>query len=107
MSPSTCFTPSDMKPQDRITSSTPWVCAQSSMKVRKGRPASGITGFGVVYVSGRRRVPSPPASTSACTLPADPLVGEAGRDERIAVQEVAAVDDERDAHALLHLARPV
>src|SRR4051794_35814331 len=37
------------------------------MKLRKGRPASGSTGFGVVSVSGRRRVPAPPASTSACT----------------------------------------
>src|SRR3954453_7646294 len=70
------------------------------MNVRKGRPASGITGFGSVSVSGRRRVPSPPASTSACTarLPADALVGEAGRGEQLAVEEVAAVDHQRPAH---------
>ena len=37
------------------------------MNVMNGRPANGITGFGVVSVSGRSRVPSPPARTSACT----------------------------------------
>ena len=37
------------------------------MNVRNGRPANGITGFGVVSVSGRSRVPSPPARTRACT----------------------------------------
>ena len=45
----------------------PCECTQSSMKERNGRPASGITGFGVVSVSGLSRVPSPPASTRACT----------------------------------------
>ena len=61
------MTASDMKPHERITSSAPCECTQSSMKERNGRPASGITGFGVVSVSGLSRVPSPPASTSACT----------------------------------------
>ena len=60
------MTSSDMKPQERITSSTPWERTQSSMNDRNGRPASGITGFGVVSVSGLSRVPSPPASTRAC-----------------------------------------
>src|SRR5881409_3378534 len=30
-----------------------------------GRPATGMSGFGRLYVSGFRRVPSPPASTTA------------------------------------------
>src|SRR5918992_2163324 len=108
MSPSTRFTSSDMNPQERITSSTPCECTQSSMNDRNGRPASGMTGLGVVCVSGRSRVPSPPASTSACTpLPADPLVREACPLELLAVEEVAAVDDERHAHPVLHVVRPV
>src|SRR5215207_3724685 len=108
MSPSTAFTASDMKPQERIASSTPWERVQSSMKERKGRPASGITGFGVVRVSGLSRVPSPPASTRACMpLPADPLVGESGVHESFAVEEVAAIDHQRHAHAALDLAGPV
>src|SRR3954468_1344721 len=128
------------------------------MKLRKGRPASGSTGFGVVSVSGRRRVPSPPASTTACTSgssrgvvrgypivgsyrgdrgpsmarpgaadarapsreepltgygrrnvggTADALVCEAGGHERVTVEEVASVDDQRVAHTLLDLAGPV
>src|SRR3954467_11231641 len=32
----------------------------------KGRSTSGTTGWGTVEVSGRRRVPSPPARISAC-----------------------------------------
>src|SRR5918994_4534629 len=108
MSPRTALTASDMNPQERITSSTPWECAQSSMKLRKGRPASGITGFGVVRVSGLSRVPSPPASTRACMpLPPDPLVGESGLHERLAIEEVAAVHHQRHAHAALDLAGPV
>src|SRR5918994_2980742 len=98
MSPSTRFTAPDMNPHDRITSSTPCERDQSSMNDRNGRPASGMTGFGVVYVNGRSRVPSPPARTSACTLPADPLVGEAGPLEPLAVEEVAPVDHERNPH---------
>ena len=43
------------------------------MYVMKGRFASGSTGFGTVVVSGRSRVPSPPARISACmTLMAGP-----------------------------------
>src|SRR5436853_3258483 len=74
------------------------------MKLRNGRPASGMTGFGSVSVSGRRRVPSPPASTSACTatgLPADALVRETLLLEEGTVEEVAPVDDERLAHPVL------
>src|SRR5918999_6198112 len=103
MSPSTLLTAPDRKPHDRITSSAPWRRSQSSMNDRNGRPASGITGLGVVRVRGLSRVPSPPASTSACTrLPADPLVCETGLDERVAVEEVAPVHHERHAHPALH-----
>src|SRR5919202_5019868 len=112
MSPRTACTASERKPSDRIASSTPCAWSQSSMKLRNGRPASGSTGLGVVSVSGRRRVPSPPASTSACisgpTLgrdgrgdvgcAADTLVREARCDERVAVEEVAAVDDQGVGH---------
>src|SRR4051812_46620902 len=99
MSPSTSCTPSDRKPHDRITSLTPCERSQSSMKVRNGRPASGITGLGTVRVSGRRRVPSPPASTSACIgSAAYALVAEAGLLQRLGVEEVAPVDDQRHAH---------
>src|SRR6266480_6624218 len=89
------------------------------MKVRKGRPASGITGFGTESVSGRSRVPSPPARTSACNSArprdgllrpaetlgraADALDGEARRGQKLRVEEVASVDDDRPAHALLDL----
>ena len=38
----------DRNPQESTTSSTPCPCSQSSMKDRNGRPASGITAFGVV-----------------------------------------------------------
>src|SRR5919197_1990810 len=93
------------------------------MKVRKGCPASGITGFGTDSGSGRSRVPSPPARTSACksaglrhgllrpgaeaTRASDALECEAGRAKQVGVQEVAPVDDQRARHALLHLAGPV
>src|SRR5205823_7202150 len=93
------------------------------MKVRKGRPASGITGFGTESVSGRSRVPSPPARTSACksarlrhrllrpagevARPPDALEREAGRAEQLHVEEVAAVDDQRARHPLLDLTPPV
>src|SRR3954452_5100499 len=87
----------------------PWRASQSSMKVRNGRPASGMTGFGVVRVKGRRRVPSPPASTSACIRPLAPhaLVRVAGAGEELAVQEVASIDDEWLPDAVLYLAVPV
>src|SRR3954451_17175579 len=108
MSPRTALTASDMKPQERITSSTPCECAHSSRNERNGRPASGFTGFGVVRVSGLSRAPAPPASTRACMpLPADPLVGESGLDELLAVEEVAPVHHQRHAHAALDLAGPV
>ena len=36
------------------------------MKAMNGRSTSGTTGLGTVEVSGRSRVPSPPARISAC-----------------------------------------
>src|SRR5947209_214853 len=106
-SPSTSETDSERYPHDRSTSSTPWCMSQSSMNDRNGRPARGMTGFATVRVSGRRRVPSPPASTSACMSAADPLVFEAGTTEQLGVEKVAPVDDQRVRHPLHHLARPV
>ena len=50
---------SDMKPQARIASVTPWPFSQSIMKARNGRSTRGMAGLGMVSVSGRRRVPSP------------------------------------------------
>src|SRR5512146_1544776 len=92
--------PSAMNPHDRITSSTPWLRSHSSMNVMNGRLTSGTTGLGIVDVSGRSRVPSPPTRMSACTerLPADALVDEPGvaRDRRI--DEVAAVDQNLAGH---------
>src|SRR5438270_1050651 len=77
------------------------------MNDRNGLPASGMTGFGSVSVSGRRRVPSPPARTSACMSAADALVHVPRAAEQLAVEEVAAVDDERIGHPPLDLAGPV
>src|SRR5919204_5426195 len=103
-SPSTSSTACAKKPHESSTSSTPWPLSQSSMNVRNGRPASGITGFGTVWVSGRRRVPSPPASTSACiSSAADALVREAGPHQLVAVEEVAAVDYQRLLHPVPHV----
>src|SRR5919197_1268513 len=79
------------------------------MKLRKGRPASGMTGLGTVSVSGRSRVPSPPARTNACISCSAPhaLVRETCRGERLAVEVVASVDDERRLHDVLYIVRPV
>src|SRR3954447_19108989 len=73
----------------------------------KGRSTNGTTGLGTVEVSGRSRVPSPPARMSACTrlraravALSDALVLEAGRPQRPAVEEAAPVDDEVAGHAL-------
>src|SRR5689334_23705400 len=79
------------------------------MKVRNGRPASGMTGFGTVNVSGRSRVPSPPASTRACISRSAPhaFVVEARGDHRLAVEVVAAVDEQRGLHGVLYIVRPV
>src|SRR3954464_9353834 len=87
----------------------PWRARQSSVKLRNGRPASGMTGFGTVRVSGRSRVPSPPARTSACIGGSAPhaLVCEAGGCECLAVEVVAAVDDQRALHGVLYIVRPV
>src|SRR5947209_5321743 len=105
--PKTRSTASERYPHDSSTSSTPWRPSRSSMNDRNGRPASGITGFGSVSVSGRRRVPSPPASTRACISAADALVREAGAAQQLGVEVVAAVDDERVGHPALDLAGPV
>ena len=51
------------------TSSTPCERSQSSMNAMNGRSTSGTTGLGTVEVSGRSRVPSPPARISACIRP--------------------------------------
>src|SRR5437867_4271554 len=103
MSPRTLLTASARNPHERIASSTSSRRSQSSMNVRKGRPASGITGIGTVKVSGLSRVPSPPARMSACTgLHADALVREPGPLETLPLEKVAAVDDERRLHPLLH-----
>src|SRR3954465_15057821 len=103
-SPSTSSTWGARKPHESSTSSTPCPRSQSSMKLRKGRPASGITGLGTVCVSGRRRGPSPPAGTSACIrLAPDALVREAGRDQLVPVEEVATVHKQRRVHQLLHV----
>src|SRR5919109_182760 len=108
MSPSTRCTPSERNPQERITSSTPWPRSQSSMNERNGRPARGITGLGVVYVSGLSLVPSPPARTSACTcLPAYSFVGEARRGQTVLVEEVPPVDDEGGSHPALDVPAPI
>src|SRR3954452_7373 len=86
----------------------------------KGRFASGSTGLGTGVVSGRSLVPSPPASTTACTRkrllalrqrlargrdssPPDSLVDEAGRAHGLVVEQVAAVDDHRVGHATADL----
>src|SRR5256885_6259415 len=108
-SPSTSSTAWARKPHERGRSSPPWPGSQSSMKVRKGRPARGMTGLGTVRVSGRSRVPSPPARTSACIGGSAPhaLVREAGGGERLAVEVVAAVDDQRALHGVLYIVRPV
>src|SRR3954471_5735574 len=73
-----------------------------------GRSTSGTTGLGTVEVSGRSRVPSPPARIRACmrSAPPDALVGEARAGDAGAVERVAPVDDEVAPHAGGHL-RPV
>src|SRR6187551_2896073 len=93
-----------------MTSSTPWPRSQSSMKAMNGRSTSGTTGLGTREVSGRSRVPSPPARMRACTGRAlagavargapDRLVDEAGGARGVGVDEVAAVDEQRAAHGL-------
>src|SRR4051794_37659322 len=110
MSPSTRATSGARYPSESSASSMPWRASQSSMKLRNGRPARGMTGLGVVSVSGRSRVPSPPARTTACipaALAPDALVRVAGPREQLTVEEVAAVDHERLADPLLHVALPV
>src|ERR1700726_3982025 len=84
----------------------------------KGRSTSGTTGFGTVEVSGRSRVPSPPARITACirallpgsgharcpplparrSPPAYPLVDEARGADAVGVERVAPVDDQVTAH---------
>src|SRR4051812_3411165 len=102
-SPRTLRTLVARKPQDMITSSTPWRCSHSSMYTRNGRSTSGRTGFGTVTVSGRSRVPSPPTRITACIgasgLP-DALVDQAGRADGLRVEGVAPVDEHVAGHRL-------
>ena len=49
------------------TSSIPWRRSRSTMCSMHGFPTIGTIGFGWFEVSGRRRVPSPPAITTAFT----------------------------------------
>ncbi len=65
-SPSTLRTLVARKPHDMITSSIPWERSHSIMNAMNGRSTSGTTGLGIVEVSGRRRVPSPPTRITAC-----------------------------------------
>src|SRR3974390_2842717 len=83
-----------MKPHERITSSTPWPRSHSSMNEMKGRSTSLTIGLGTFEVSGRRRVPSPPARITAWirSPPPDALVLEAGGPHLLRVPRVAAVD---------------
>src|SRR3954462_10992880 len=78
----------------------------------KGRSTKGTTGLGTVEVSGRRRVPSPPARMSACTggsapavgaRPADALVDQAGSPYRGRVPVVAAGDEQASPHPVRDL----
>ncbi len=57
-----------------ITSSTPCRRSQSIMNTMNGRSTSGTTGLGTDEVSGRSRVPSPPARMSACIARSDLLM---------------------------------
>src|SRR3712207_7169481 len=111
-SPSTLRTPAARKPQAMTTSSTPWLRSQSSMNAMNGRSTSGTTGFRTVLVSGRSRVPSPPARMSACIHhrrgldgpavhgAADALVREPGVADHAGIEELATVDDHLAAHAV-------
>src|SRR5712691_5267703 len=86
----------------------PWPRSQSIMCATNGLSASGTTGLGTVEVSGRSRVPSPPARIRACMRaasssgapPPDALVLEARRPDGDRVEEVAPVDDQATAHPL-------
>src|SRR5262245_39838662 len=53
-----------------ITSSIPFPRRSSTMCSMHGLPTIGTIGFGWLEVSGRRRVPSPPAMTTPFTTPA-------------------------------------
>src|SRR5213596_1581737 len=47
-------------------SSMPWRLSSSKMCPRQGLSTMGTIGLGRLIVSGRRRLPSPPAMTTAC-----------------------------------------
>src|SRR5437870_7473818 len=49
-----------------MTAVTPWSRSSASWYARNGRFNRGTTGFGRVSVSGRSRVPWPPARMTAC-----------------------------------------
>ena len=50
-------------------SSSPWLRSNSTMCSMHGLPTIGTIGLGWFEVSGRSRVPSPPAMTTAFTPP--------------------------------------
>src|SRR5439155_9595149 len=54
---------------DNKASPTPCAARSSRTWSRNGRSTSGMSGFGMVSVSGRSRVPSPPTRTTAFTSP--------------------------------------
>src|SRR6267143_5794664 len=61
-------------------SSIPWRLRSSKMCPRQGLSTMGTIGLGRLIVSGRRRLPSPPAMTTACIGPS--LVGGCSPTER-------------------------
>src|ERR1039458_3927203 len=71
------------------------------MYTMKGRSTSVTTGFAMREVSGRSRVPLPPARITACmTRSSDPnpLVGQSRGADRCGVQRVAPVDHDTAGH---------
>ena len=58
-----------MKATVTTISSKPWVFNNVTMCSIIGRLTMGIMGLGMFEVSGRRRVPSPPAMITAFTRP--------------------------------------
>src|SRR5579871_5147896 len=64
---------------DRTARSTPWAPSWPSTRSIIGTPATGRSCFGMVVVSGRSRVPSPPTRTTACTSALGGLLDGRGR----------------------------
>ena len=80
-------------------SSKPCRCSRSTMCSIIGRLASGIIGLGALEVSGRSRVPSPPAMITAFiavrTYPVRALGRAAARPSRSAAQADRDVQQRR------------